>query len=154
MKRFLLFVFAALAFAACTQNEADELVVNREFVPDPISVGFESGDDTRIQLQGGKTVWNAGDCVSVFYKSYQNQMWQFMGETGDRTGMLQHVQGDIGTQTSEEIMVVYPYNDNYLVSPSTLGIEAKLPYRLSPEWSFLMNITCAPSFRVSVSSVG
>lgn len=128
MKRFLLFVFAALAFAACTQNEADELVVNREFVPDPISVGFESGDDTRIQLQGGKTVWNAGDCVSVFYKSYQNQMWQFMGETGDRTGMLQHVQGDIGTQTSEEIMVVYPYNDNYLVSPSTLGIEAKLPY--------------------------
>ena len=126
MKRFILYVLAALAFAACTQNELEELSGNRVFVPDEISVGFEN-DDTRIQLLNGKTVWNEGDCVSVFYRSFNNLLWEFQGENGDRTGTLKLVSGEIGTQTMDDVIIVYPYNENYLVRLADKSIEAHMP---------------------------
>ena len=88
MKKFFLFILAALAFVACTQNDVEELAANRADVPETLTVGFE-GDDTRIQLnEAQKTVWNAGDNISVFYRSDANQKWQFQGETGDRQGQF------------------------------------------------------------------
>lgn len=126
MKRFILYVLAAFAFAACTQNEIEELSSNKLFVPDNISVGFEN-DDTRIQLLNGKTVWNEGDCVSVFYRSFNNLLWQFQGQTGDRTGELKLIEGYIGNQTMEDVIIVYPYNENYLVRLADKSIEAHMP---------------------------
>ena len=126
MKRFILYLFAALAFAACTQNDIEELTNNKLFVPDSISVGFEN-DDTRIQLLNNKTVWNEGDCVSVFYRSFDNLMWQFQGQTGDRTGELLLVDGYVGNQTMEDVIVVYPYNADYLVRLSDQSVEARMP---------------------------
>ena len=126
MKRFILYLFAALAFAACTQNDIEELTNNKLFVPDSISVGFEN-DDTRIQLLNNKTVWNEGDCVSVFYRSFDNLMWQFQGQTGDRTGELLLVDGYVGNQTMEDVIVVYPYNPDYFVRLSDQSVEAHMP---------------------------
>ncbi|MBO5671963.1 MAG: hypothetical protein J6R81_02185, partial [Alistipes sp.] len=79
MKKLLLFVFAALAFAACTQNDIEELSANRQDVPETLTVGFEGADDdTRIQLnETQKTVWTKDDLVSVFYRSNANQKWQY-----------------------------------------------------------------------------
>ncbi|MBO5686611.1 MAG: leucine-rich repeat protein, partial [Alistipes sp.] len=126
MKRFILYVLAAFAFAACTQNEIEELSSNKLFVPDNISVGFENAD-TRIQLLNGKTVWNEGDCVSVFYRSFDNLKWQFQGQTGDRTGELKLIEGYIGNQTMDDVIIVYPYNENYLVRLADKSIEARMP---------------------------
>lgn len=126
MKRFILYVLAAFAFAACTQNEIEELSSNKLFVPDNISVGFEN-DDTRIQLLNGKTVWNEGDCVSVFYHSFDNLLWEFQGQTGDRTGEFKLIEGYIGNQTMEDIIVVYPYNPDYFVRLSDQSVEARMP---------------------------
>ena len=80
MKRFLLFVFAIVAFAACEQAPIEEQSAIRYEAPDTITVGFE-GDDTRIQLnEAQKTVWTKGDQVSVFYKSYDNLKFEFEGK--------------------------------------------------------------------------
>ena len=124
MKRLLLFVFAALAFAACTQNGFEELTSNREDVLDTLTVGFE-GSDTRIQLDAwsGKTVWNAGDELSVFYRSMNNTKWVFAGNDGDRNGNLNYVSGDIGNNTMGEIVVAYPYNANYRINPSDMSMD-------------------------------
>ena len=60
------------AFVACTQDVMNEQNAVNIATPDTITVGFE-GSDTRIQLnEAMKTVWNKGDQVSVFYKSFDN----------------------------------------------------------------------------------
>ncbi len=127
MKKLLMAIFAAFAFAACTQNDVEELAANRADVPETLTVGFE-GDDTRIQLnEARKTVWNAGDEVSVFYKSYDNLKYQFEGNTGDRSGMLSQVGGDFTGQTMDEIIIIYPYSSDYLISFSSKAILVTLP---------------------------
>ena len=128
MKRLLLFVLAAFAFAACTQNEVEEQVAVRHDVPDSITVGFE-GDDTRIQLnEAQKTVWTKGDHVSVFYRSAVNEDWRFMGETGDRTGNITPVDNSVNPPaTHNRVVVVYPYNADYFFNTETYNVEASLP---------------------------
>ena len=128
MKKLLLLTLATLAFVACTQNDVEELSANRADVPETLTVGFED-DDTRIQLnEAQKTVWNAGDLVSVFYKSYDNLKFEFQGETGDRIGTLKRVgNGEAGNQMMDNMVVVYPYSDDYRVSLSTGAIDAYLP---------------------------
>ena len=77
MKRLLTLVLVAIAFVACTQNDVKELTANRVDVPETLTVGFEGGD-TRVELNEVlKTVWSAGDEVSVFYRSYENMCWAF-----------------------------------------------------------------------------
>ena len=127
MKKLLLFVFAAIAFAACTQNDVEELSSNRVYLPDEISVGFENNDETRVQLYEGKSVWNAGDLVTVFYKTLDNLMWKFQGEDGDRTGQLKMIEGSVGKQKMSEVVVVYPYNQDYLLAINNRSVEAKMP---------------------------
>ena len=127
MKRFLTFVLAALSFAACTQNEVEEQVAVRHDVPDSIIVGFE-GDDTRIQLnEAQKTVWTKGDQVSVFYRSNANQLWNYTGATGARTATLKRVDAGIATRDMDRVVVVYPYNEDYYINPSTYNVQASLP---------------------------
>lgn len=127
MKKLFLFVFAAIAFVACTQNDVEELSSNRVYLPDEISVGFENNDETRVQLHEGKSVWNAGDLVSVFYKTLDNLMWEFQGEDGDRTGLLKMIEGSVGKQKMSEVVVVYPYNQDYILAINNRSVEAKMP---------------------------
>ena len=116
-----------MAFAACTQNDVEELTANREALPETLTVGFEGGD-TRVELNEAlKTVWSKGDEVSVFYRSYENLRYAYNGETGERMGELTHVSGNRGEQSMDDIIVVYPYNAEYLVNLGKGGVEASLP---------------------------
>ncbi|MBR2976403.1 MAG: leucine-rich repeat domain-containing protein [Alistipes sp.] len=127
MKKLLLFVLAAMVFAACTQNEVEELTANRADAPETLTVGLE-GDDTRIELnEVCKTVWSAGDEASVFYRSNANQRWAFQGETGDRIGTLKRVANAEATAQMTKVVVVYPYNTNYWLNYANGNIEATLP---------------------------
>ena len=127
MKRFLIFALAALAFAACTQTAVEIEVMERHDTPDIITVGFE-GDDTRIQLnEAQKTVWTKGDLVSVFYRSNANQQWKYDGETGARTANLKRVDAGTATRDMDRVVVVYPYNEDYYINPSTFNVQASLP---------------------------
>ena len=128
MKRLLTLVLAAFAFAACTQNEVEELSANRADVPETLTVGFE-GADTRIELNEAlKTVWTEGDEVSVFYRSDINQRWQYQGETGERVGDLRCVDAGSGTPTkTTKIVIAYPYSDSYYLNTESCDIQAMLP---------------------------
>ena len=127
MKRFLTFVLAALSFAACTQNEVEEQSAIRQDAPETLTVGFE-GDETRIQLnEAQKTVWTKGDLVSVFYRSNANQQWKYDGETGARTANLKRVDAGTATRDMDRVVVVYPYNEDYYINPSTFNVQASLP---------------------------
>ena len=127
MRKLLLFVLAAVAFAACEQapiEEAQGVVMSDR----SLEVSFEGADDTRIQLQNGKTVWTKGDHVSVFYCSTVNEEWQFMGETGDRTGQIVPVDNSVNPPaTHNRVVVIYPYNNEYYLNTETYSIEASLP---------------------------
>ena len=129
MKKLLLFVFATLAFAACTQDVVVDItpapIVDE--VPETLVVGFE-GDDTRIQLnEAQKTVWTEGDQVSVFYKSYDNLKFEFEGNTGDRNGTLKRVGGQHNGQTMDDVVVVYPYSADYMITLSDGCVNATIP---------------------------
>ena len=124
MKRFLLFALVATMFAACVTDATEDVAVGVE-TPETLTVSFEG--DSRIQLQNGKTVWNAGDLVSVFYLSNANQKWQYQGKTGDRTGNLKRVSNAEATQELSNVVIVYPYNENYYINPRTCNVRATLP---------------------------
>ena len=128
MKKFLFFVFAALTFAACEQAPVEEQSAICPDVPETITVGFEGGNDTRIQLnEAQKTVWTKDDLVSVFYRSDANQKWQYTGETGARTADLTRVDAGEATATMNRVVVVYPYNENYNFNTETYNVQASLP---------------------------
>ena len=115
MKRYILLVLAAVALAACTQSNINELQANRGDgdVLNTITVGFEN-DDTRIAVFSGKTKWSAGDLVSVFPRTAENQIWQFQGESGARTGDLKYYEGPLGPQVMDNIIVLYPHGEYIL----------------------------------------
>ena len=127
MRNLKLFALVALFFAACNTDALDEREAGKvgDFAPETITVGFE--DDTRIQLQYGKTVWTKNDEVSVFYLSDANQKWQYKGATGNRTAQLSRVDAGVATKEMDKVIVVYPYNANYFIHPATQNIKAWLP---------------------------
>ena len=127
MRKLLLFACALFGFMACTQNPNEEQSAIRQETPDTITVGFE-GDDTRIQLnEAQKTVWTKGDLVSVFYKSYDNLKFEFEGNTGDRNGTLKRVGGQHNGQTMDDVIVVYPYSADYMITLSEGCVNATIP---------------------------
>ena len=127
MKKLLLFVLAVMGFAACTNDSVEEQSAIRQDTPETLTVGFE-GNDTRIQLnEAQKTVWTKGDLVSVFYRSNANQQWKYDGETGARTANLKRVDAGSATRDMDRVVVVYPYNEDYYINPSTFNVQASLP---------------------------
>ena len=120
-------MFAVVAFAACEQAPIEEQSAIRQDAPETLTVGFE-GDATRIQLNDAqKTVWTKGDLVSVFYRSNANQQWKYNGETGARTANLKRVDAGTATRDMDRVVVVYPYNEDYYINPSTFNVQASLP---------------------------
>ena len=127
MKKFYFFALVAAMFAACTSNMTDEQAININ-VPTPETlIGTFEGDEMRIQLDNGKTVWTADDLVSVFYLSNANQKWQYQGETGERTGNLKQLEAGNATETMKRVVVVYPYNENYYINTDTYNVKGWLP---------------------------
>ena len=120
--RKLFFVVIALLFAACTTDVTEDVAVES---PETLMVSFE--EDTRIQLMNGKTVWNEGDLVSVFYKSDANDCYKFTGTTGERTSELLRVSKGEKSRSGDHIITVYPYSEDYIISLSAGTIEAHLP---------------------------
>ena len=128
MKRFLYSIFALLALAACTETYIEIEGGIQHEATDELIATFEGGDDTRIQLnEAQKTVWTAGDLLSVFYYSNANQKWQYQGYTGSRIGKLKYVSTGTKTADTHRIVAVYPYNENYYFNPETYSIKAMLP---------------------------
>ena len=123
MKKFYLFVLVATMFAACTTDITEDVTVD---IPETLTVSFEN-EDSRIQLDNGKTVWTKGDLVSVFYRSNANQQWQYQGETGERIGNLKRLDAGSATREMDRVVVVYPYNENYYINPSTYNVQASMP---------------------------
>ena len=151
MKKFYIFAFVAMFFAACaTDPTADVQPIDAS---ETLTVSFE--EDTRIQLnEAQKTVWNEGDLVSVFYKSDANQKWQFQGETGDRTGTIKRVNAGSATRTMDRVVVAYPYNENYLLNLTTGDIEATLTatqHYLEGSYGLDGNIMVSSSYFTQVS---
>ena len=127
MRKLLLFVCALFGFMACTQNPIEEQSAIRTYAPETIRVGFED-NETRIQLnEAQKTVWTKGDQVSVFYKSDANQKYEYRGETGERTAELHKVSAGSSTTKMGYVVVAYPYNEEYIISPATGNLETMLP---------------------------
>ncbi len=124
MKKLFLFAAAATMFAACTTDTTED--VAQIVVPDCLQVSI-ADEESRMQLSNEKTVWTAGDKVSVFYKSDANQCWKFNGKTGDRSGTLSCVSQGTATAKMEKVVIVYPYSESYMITPSSGNIEAKLP---------------------------
>ena len=121
-------MFAVVAFAACEQAPIEEQSVICQEAPETITVGFEGNDETRIQLnEVQKTVWNSGDEVSVFYKNDANQKYEYRGETGARTAELHKVSAGSSTTKMGYVVVAYPYNEEYIISPATGNLETMLP---------------------------
>lgn len=125
MRKLLSLLFAAVAIAACSKSDIDESAIVGMNTPESLIVGFE-GDDTRIHLEAGKTVWTKGDLVSVFYKSKENIKFEFRGEDGERLGTIVPVEASSAEQTTDEVVLVYPYNKDYLYD-SEGGVFATLP---------------------------
>ena len=124
MKKLLLFAAAATMLAACSTDTTED--VAQIVVPDCLQVSIVD-EESRMQLSNEKTVWTAGDKVSVFYKSDANQCWKFNGKTGDRSGTLSCVSQGTATVKMEKVVIVYPYSESYMITPSSGNIEAKLP---------------------------
>ena len=124
MKKLLLFIATLSAFAACSTDTTED--VAQIVVPDCLQVSI-ADEESRMQLSNEKTVWTAGDKVSVFYKSDANQCWKFNGKTGDRSGTLSCVSQGTATTKMEKVVIVYPYSESYMITPSSGNIEAKLP---------------------------
>ena len=125
MKKIYIFALVAMLFAACTTDEVQDVAVDIDS-PETLTVSFED-NDTRIQLQGGKTVWTEDDLMSVFYRSNANQKWQYQGETGERSGTIKRMANAEATQELSNIVIVYPYNTNYYINPRSFNVQAFLP---------------------------
>ena len=128
MKKVILYLFAIVAFAACTQAE---IGVEKPAVDNSsllLNVGFESdADESRVQLdEAGKTVWTKNDLVSVFYRTPIYQQWQFQGNTGDRSGVIAPVGEVDAPSVSGNIVVLYPDNANYTYDIENNAVKATI----------------------------
>ena len=82
------------------------------------TVSAEQG--TRVQLsEGFRTVWTAGDLLSVFRYSDANGCWRFEGNTGDAEGTLTRISEDEATFTTDYTVLLYPYDSRAIYNPDS-----------------------------------
>ena len=129
MKRLFLFVFAALAFAACEQAPIEEQSSASKLgydAPDTIYALLDD-DATRTYVEQGKYLrWHAGDEISFFPVTY-NMQYQFKGETGDNNGAFEKLTTDLVTGNElNNNYAVYPYKESTAMSDEGI-ISFELP---------------------------
>lgn len=128
MRRLLLCALVATIFAGCAKSELDSSpTINNEHET-TLFGGFDSEEATRIQLnEAQKTVWNAGDEVSVFYRTENNERWRYEGEDLATSGPIRQAEEYNRTATTEEVVVAYPYSGDYTYDASSNLLSASLP---------------------------
>lgn len=107
MKKLLLFAVVATMFAACSKDTVQDLATIK-----PIDKFYATiaDNDSRAQLdEKCRTVWTAGDSVSMFNLTTGNECWRFAGKTGDSVGEFIKVGGTTGDKF-DKIVSIYPYN--------------------------------------------
>ena len=115
----LLFAVAATMFAACSKDATTDI---ESAMPIDKFYATIADDASRVQLgEGCKTVWTAGDKVSLFNKKSGNECWQFGGATGDTVGELTQMDSQFGTSL-EKVVAIYPYNADQTASDSYVNI--------------------------------
>ena len=124
MKKLLLFIAAATMFAACSTSTTEYIA--QIAVPHSLQISI-TDEESRIQLSNETTVWTAGDKVSVFYKSDANDCWRFDGKTGDKSGNLIRETQGLETVKTDKIVIAYPYNKEYVISPEENRIYTNIP---------------------------
>jgi hypothetical protein len=123
MRRFIL-LLTTIIVAACTDVYVEPTPIADNALT--LNVSIEESSDTRIQLdEAGKTVWNSGDYLSVYYLNSFSK-WRFNGNDGDRTGTITP-DGSVGNKVPvmTNVVAVYPYGD-YAYSPTTKMLTATL----------------------------
>ena len=82
MRKLLLFAWSAIALVACSHDTTE----SPELGTKTIYATLASDDDSRVELNERKqTVWTAGDQIVVNGPDDMT-VWQFNGQTGDRSG--------------------------------------------------------------------
>lgn len=105
-----LLLFTALALSmlevSCTQElEIRQGIGSETYYTEIIS----DGSTSRVELEGGCTVWTEGDLLSVF-RSSVNEKYRFDGQTGDVRGSIsKNDDTEPGTAFSKSY-AVYPYS--------------------------------------------
>lgn len=129
MIKHIYLLLAALSIVACTKLDDNVLATNQVGLPDTIELSFEdSSDDTRVAInEYNQTTWSPGDAISVFYRSTKNLKWQYEGDYETTHASFSYISGDTGTQTSEAITILYPYNEDASVDYSCRYIHTALP---------------------------
>lgn len=121
MRRLLLSTLSILLFVACSRHSGNEEIISPTTTT--IFASFETPNDTRIELNESlKTVWNAGDRVSVFDSSAENIEGRYQGESGDRGGAIV-----IPNALTGEAVILYPYNSGYKFDADKQYIECNVP---------------------------
>ena len=130
MRRIALYMgMAAALVASCSVQEKDIETVKLG------SVKFFASFEQPVAEEGTKVYvnedlrlrWNAGDRISLFNKTTDNQEFVFTGETGDATGEFRQVDNG-GTATGGAIpyvIAVYPYQSG--TSIGAAGLNVTLP---------------------------
>lgn len=95
-------------------------------VPPFLNVNIDE-TDVRMQLQEGKTVWNEHDIVSVFYKNDANELWQFQGKTGDRSGKIARISAVSPSSSYDKVAVLYPYHSECSLNVSAQTLSLMVP---------------------------
>lgn len=76
---------------------------------------IESDASTKVFVDDPlRVLWDAGDMISIFNKSTQNQPYRFNGSTGDNSGSFSIVDAGAGSSSStiDHIVAVYPYQES------------------------------------------
>ena len=108
--------FSLLLFLATSCTVVDSIDVDRG--KDVFYAVIESDTSTRVFVDDPlRVLWDAGDMISIFNRSTQNQPYRFNGSTGDNSGSFSPV--DAGTRISpssiDRIVAVYPYQESTII---------------------------------------
>lgn len=111
-RRFTFMIMAVVTVAvSCSKHEdMGQEVLEKLYVNSP---------QTRIQRYEGKTLWNEGDLVSVFYKSDINEKWQYSGNDRSTDGVLTCRRKK--DSRNGRIVAVYPYAEGNRLSEDVLS---------------------------------
>ncbi len=123
MKKSIIWCTFLLLSAACTTELTEE---NPSLGRKTLNVSLDPS--TRIQLDDNQqTVWNKGDLLSVYDYSEANECWEFIGETGSRSGIIQS-DGTANEGTPiDKVIIAYPYRTDYVLSSSDNTLSTTFP---------------------------
>lgn len=109
MKRLFIIACAAMICAACTEEFADDMP--RLSTRGKIYATIADDDVSRVQLEGGKTVWTKGDRILLLNPDSESssikEIWEFDGETGATSGTFSFVSSN-GYEYAPYLFAVYP----------------------------------------------